>query len=364
MRKRADNLWDYLVSFRNLEQAAKRARLGKRSRDDVARFELELERELISLQRELEEGSYRPGPYRQFLIREPKSRLISCAPFRDRVVHHALCQVIEPHFERGFHPHSYACRVAKGTHAALDRFQALCRKHRWVLTCDVVKYFASIDHQILRQRLERRIADRRCRALLNQIIDGSPVPDEPVAYFRGDDLLTPLTRPRGLPIGNLTSQFFANVYLDAIDQFAARELRCSAYVRYCDDFVLFSDDRSRLLEWRAALSERLSALRLRLHPGKSVVRRTARGVRFLGFRVSPNCRRLARDSVVRFRRRSKRLQRAYARGETSFDEVASSVRGWLAHAAHGDTEALRRDLLEGLVFTQQSSKSEPFGEGS
>jgi retron-type reverse transcriptase len=331
-------------------------------RHDVANFEFSLERELLCLEIELRDQSYRPGAYRQFRVFEPKPRLISRAPFRDRVVHHALCRVIEPLFERSFISQSYACRVGKGTHRALDRFQALARAYRWAMTCDISKFFASIDHQVLLGLMRRKVRDRKCLWLIEEIIDGSPPQDAPRVYFAGDNLFTPLERRRGLPIGNLTSQFFANVYLNPLDHFVERQLRCSAYLRYCDDFVLFSDDVEQLKEWRGQIAVFLEPLRLHLHPEKSIVRRTARGIRFLGFRVYPGRRLLARDNVVRFKRRLRRLGVAYREHSISFHDLDASVRGWIAHARHGDTGALRVKLLGG--FAARRGPRFSLGEGS
>jgi retron-type reverse transcriptase len=347
--KSGRDLYEQVTSFSNLVRAARVARRGKRTRRDVATFEFGLERELLRLQAELRDRSYDPGPYRQFRIFEPKPRLISRAPFRDRVVHHALCRVIEPCFEPSFSQHSYACRVDKGTHRALDRFQALARAHRWALTCDIAKFFPSIDHEVLFGLIRRKIRDEGCLWLVARILESSPPQESPLAYFAGDDLLTPLTRRRGLPIGNLTSQFFSNVYLSPLDHFVQRQLGCRSYLRYCDDFILFSDDPTELRGWRGEVAHFLDRLRLRLHPGKSRVRRTARGIRFLGFRVFPGRRLLAREGVVRFKRRLRRIERDYQRGRVSLEHVVASIRGWVSHAAHGDTGALRAATLHGFV---------------
>jgi retron-type reverse transcriptase len=159
--KRVGNLWETLVSFPNLLRAALKARRGKRHRPNVARFEQELERELCRLQAELRQQIYRPGPYHTFILQETKPRLISAAPFRDRVVHHALCQVLEPIFEPAFVFDSYACRKGKGTHAAVDRFTSFARRYPYVLKCDVQKYFPSVDHGILEELLAHKIKDVR-----------------------------------------------------------------------------------------------------------------------------------------------------------------------------------------------------------
>ncbi len=227
--KRAGGLWEKLISFENLQEAARRAALGKRNRPDVAGFLLEQETELVRLRQHLERGEYRPGPYRQFLVREPKPRVISAAPFRDRVVHHALTQILEPVFERRFSKDSFACRKGFGTHRALERAKEAAARFPYVLKCDVQKYFASIDHEILKELLARVVKCGRTLSLASVIIDGANPQEEAVHYFAGDDLFTPYERRRGLPLGNQTSQFFANVYLNPLDQMVNRELPAIVY---------------------------------------------------------------------------------------------------------------------------------------
>lgn len=237
-----------MTSWDNLLWAYQRAAKGKRGQPNVAAFEHRLEDNLIALQRELRSHSYRPGAYYNFLIHEPKRRVLSAAPFRDRVVHHALCNLIEPIFERSFIHDSYANRVGKGTHRALDRCQQYARRYRYVLQCDVRQFFPSVDHTILRTILWQKVADPEVRQLIDLILHGGAgvlVDEYAMTYFPGDDLLSAL-RLRGLPIGNLTSQFWANCYLNPFDHFVKQELRCRAYQRFVDDFLLFADTKSQL----------------------------------------------------------------------------------------------------------------------
>jgi RNA-directed DNA polymerase len=191
----------------------------------VADFGLDLERQLIALQSELENGEYRPGAYRLFTIYDRKPRVIAAAPFRDRVVHHAVMNLIEPPLDRTFISDSYACRHGKGVHAAVDRYQDWAQSYTYVLKMDVRQYFPSIDHEILKGKLQRRIKDRRVLDLLDRIIDGSPNGHAELCYFAGDDLFTPLERRAGIPIGNLTSQFFANLYLDDVDTLTSNDTK-------------------------------------------------------------------------------------------------------------------------------------------
>ncbi len=342
------HLFPQICSFENLYLAYRAARRSKRSRVEVAGFELDLEANLLQLQAELLSQAYQPGVYRNFYIFEPKRWLVSAAPFRDRVVHHALCRVIEPIWEARFIHHSYACRVGKGTHRALDQCQAWVRQYRYALHGDVVKYFPSIDHQILYSLLARRIADRDTLWLVKSLIDsgaGVQAGETPQSLFPGDDLFA-LLRPRGLPIGNLTSQFWANVFLHELDMYAKQVLKCPAYLRYMDDIALFSDDKDQLHAWKAAIAEFLATcLRLSLHPRKSVVFPTRVGMDFCGFILFADHRRLRRSSIRRFVRRFKRQRQAYRLGLLSFEKMTQSVRCWLVHASHGNTWRLRWRLL-------------------
>lgn len=351
------NLYPQVYDFENLYRAYRKARRGKRGRAEVSRFEARVEDELFRLQDELRSETYQPGRYRHFYIYEPKKRKISAAPFRDRVVHHALVNVIEPIFERKFIFDSYACRVGKGTHRALDRCTQFVRQYRYVLQCDVAKFFPTIDHAILLEILGRTIADRQVMSLCAKIVaSGAGVLDSEreLYWFPGDDLFAPL-RPQGLPIGNLTSQFWANVYLNELDQYIKRQLKCRAYVRYADDLLLFHNDKTVLHAWLADLRE-VAAIRLRLllHPAKCQVFPTATGIPFLGFRHFAAHRRLKRPTVVRFRRRLRRMQAEYAAGKIDSAKIGDSIRSWCAHAAHGNTYRLRNQILRQTVFRPET----------
>ena len=243
---RIDGIWDAVISFENLLRAYRKARRGKRRRPGVAEFGLNLERELLALQRSLHERTYQPGEYRLFTIYERKPRMIAAAPFRDRVVHHAVMQVIEPPLDRMFISTSYACRKGKGVHAAVDRYQTWAQTYRYVLKMDIQQYFHSIDHGLLKDKLRRRIGDASVLDLLDRIIESAPHGTADPDYFSGDDLLTPLDRRTGIPIGNLTSQFFANLYLDDFDQYIKQVLKVRPYLRYVDDMVMLDHDKHRL----------------------------------------------------------------------------------------------------------------------
>lgn len=350
--KTAKHLYPQIVSFDNLWLAFKGAARGKRSHWDVSTFEYDLEGNLLDLQAELQTQTYQPGPYRSFRIFDPKPRLISAAPFRDRVVHHALCNIIEPHFERRFIFDSYANRVGKGTHAALDRAQKFAQRYRYVLKCDLKHFFPTIDHALLHDQLARVIADAPTRWLIDQILSsGAEIHRAEVEphYFRGDDLWAAL-RPRGLPIGNLTSQFWANVYLNPLDHFIKRELKCPGYVRYVDDLLLFADDKPTLQQWRQAVIDFAATLRLTLHEPQAAVFPVDTGIPFLGWRVYPDHFRLKRRNGLLFQRRLARAMQQLAAGELSLLDLNVMIQGWIAHVAHGQTWDLRRALLSSVII--------------
>lgn len=342
-----DNLYPTLTTYENLFLAFKKAARGKRGLVPVAEFAFDEDENLFTLQDELQAKTYQPGPYRSFYIRDPKRRLVSAAPFRDRVVHHALCNVIEPIFERTFIGDSYANRLGKGTHAALDRAQGFAKAHPYVLQCDLRQCFPSLDHQILRAILARKLHDDDMLWLCDQILNsGEGVLEEEydMVYFPGDDIFA-ANRPRGLPIGNLTSQFWANVYLNELDQFIKRRLHVRAYVRYVDDFLLFSGDKAELWAWKRALVDYLASLRLTLHERESTVYPTATGIPFLGLRLYPGHRLLKRKNGVAFQKRFLKWRKQVRRGELEMGKLRERVQGWVAHAQNADTWGLRRSLL-------------------
>ena len=335
--KRVGDLWRQLTGFANLLAAAEAAASGKRRRPDVALFRINQEWEIMRLQRELCDGSYTPGPYREFKVLDPKPRVISAAPFRDRVVHHALTQVLEPIFERRFSRDSYACRKGLGTHRALAVAKA------GISGC----------------MLERVVKCRPTLELAARIIDGFQQSEDHMAYFPGDDLFTPHERHRGLPLGNQTSQFFANVYLDHLDQRMAREWRPVHYARYVDDLVAFHDDKAFLTDLRAAIVEELDSVRLTLHERKSRVYQCAEGLTFLGWRLFPWRFRLARRNVIGFARRLAGMHRAHRDGNLKMDRVTASVKAWVGHARHGHTVGLRRSLFRRYSFRKRRAGTRP-----
>lgn len=333
--RRAKGLFDQLVRFDNLHLAARKAFRGKKDRGSVALFYFGMENELIQLQEELIERTYRPRPYRMFEIREPKVRKISSSDFRDRVVHHAICNLLEPILEGRAIYDSYACRVGKGTHLAIKRCQTFTRRRGYFLKCDIRKYFESIDRVILKRLLRRVVKDGEFLSLLDMIVDHQ-VPNTPPQ--------------KGLPIGNLTSQHFANFYLGELDHFLKDRLGLKCYLRYMDDFICFSEDKDELHQILAEIRSFLSSrLELALKEKITRIAPVTEGVPFLGFRIFPGVIRLQRENLIRFRRKIKRKEVAYQAGKQDSDELLKSINSMIAHISHADvTRLLRRDFERSL----------------
>jgi len=340
-------LLNEVTNWDNLLLAFHKAAKGKRSKDYVAKFEFDMADKLLELQRLLVSGEYQPGAYHHFHISQPKRRLISAAPFADRVVHHAMCQVIEPVFDASFIPTSYANRKGKGTHAAIERFQLYCRQYKYVLRADIQQHFASIDHENLKSILSKQLRDTSLDRLIDKILDRGPNSDQfdyQMQWFNGDDLLA-LCRPRGLPIGNLTSQFWSNCYLNPFDHFVKRELGCKPYLRYVDDFALFSNDKLALLNWRQAMIDRLTTFRLKLHESSCQVTPVEHGIPWLGMVIYPNKRKLKARKARYATKHLSSKYKSWKKGEVSFAELDASVKGWVNHANHADTWNLRKTVL-------------------
>jgi retron-type reverse transcriptase len=340
--KTYNNLFPEIYSFDNLHDAYVRARRGKRHQADVLRFEQNLEGELIQLQNELIWREYETGPYRRFHVHEPKKRLVAALPFRDRVVQHSLIAAIEPIWESRFIDQSYACRPGRGVHRGADKAQQWLREVRathgrvYALKADVAGYFASIDHDVLRTQLERRIACRPTLYLLLGIIE---------------------TWHPGLPIGNLTSQLCANIYLHDFDVFAKQHVGARRYMRYMDDWLIVDHDKARLHAQRRVLEDWLhDNLRLQLNNKTQIFPvspRHGRGLDFLGYRIWPTHRKIRKNSVKRMQKKLRALERRYAAGDIDLVDIEPVIQSWVAHASHASSYQIRRAVLERAVFKRQ-----------
>lgn len=339
-----DNLYPQIYDFGNLYEAYLKARRGHRYDPDVLVFSSNRESELIQLQNELIWKTYQTGQYRRFYVHDPKTRLVAALPFRDRVLHHALCNVIEPLFERKYIYDSYACRKGKGTHAGANRVTDFLRRASeiwdkpYCLKCDISQYFPSVRHSTLLAIIRRTIACEDTLWLIQEILSSWVDTNDP--------------DPRGLPIGNLTSQLWANVYLDQLDHFVKEVLREPYYVRYMDDFVIIHGSKAELWQVKREIEGFLdSKLGLKLN-GKTGIFPISHGIDFLGYRIWPDHRLLRKRSTKRIKRALRHFQKLYAQGTIDFDRINATVQSWLGHATHADSFGFRKKLLEAFVLTK------------
>lgn len=279
--------FDQVVAPSNLWAAWREFERGKRRRPDVAAFGLDAERHVLALAGALNAGTWRPAGYRLLRVRDPKRRLVSAAPVRDRVVHRALYRVVAPWWDRSFIAHSYACIEGRGAHRALLTFRRRCRRYGYVLGLDMARYFYRIDRERLRGLLSRRLPEPGIRRLVDRILESGS------GLYRRPEVVSwlgwsgPGEPGRGLPIGNLTSQWWGNLYLDGADHYAKRVLGVASYQRYMDDMALFGDDAAALVEARDALGRWLGERRrLELKDPDARPVRADRDHAYLGYRVS------------------------------------------------------------------------------
>jgi len=341
--KTFNNLWCQITCFENLFEAYKEARKGKRYRDDVLNFSYNLEENLINLQNKLLWKLWRPGKFRSFYVYDPKKRLIQAPPFQDRVVHHALVKIIEPLFERKFIYDSYACRKGKGIHAATLRLQAFLRraKRNWrnvyVLKADISKYFPSINHNRLIQIIARTIRDKNTLWLCERII-------KDCGY-----------EVKGIPVGALTSQLFANIYLDQLDHYLKDDLGIKYYLRYMDDFVILERAKPELRELLYRIEEFLACKLLLCFNPKTSISPTNKGVDFAGYRTWATHILPRKRNVKRARRRLKKLARLYSRKLIPLEEFKASLMSFLGYIKHCCGCKTLKEILHELVLIRRSS---------
>jgi len=341
--------YEILCSYENLERSFKGARKGKTNKNYVIEFEQRLKENLLQLRTELLMQTYDPQPLVTFILRDPKTRKISKSAFRDRVVHHAICNIIEPHFDKRFIHDSYANRLGKGTLNAIKRFDKFKRKvsknntkECYVLKADIKSYFDTVNHKILLQILGKRIKDERRLWLIRKIFDNHHCQD----------------KNKGMPLGNLTSQFFANVYLNEFDQFIKHKLRTKYYIRYVDDFVILHPSKRLLFDYKNKIDQYLrKKLDLRLHPDKSKVLKLEKGIEFLGFRIFYHHKLLARKNLQRFKRNMEITKSEYRNGKIERETIIEKFEGWLSYATNANTYKLRRTLTRKFNYSFPSQCS-------
>ncbi|HPC37610.1 MAG TPA: reverse transcriptase/maturase family protein [Candidatus Paceibacterota bacterium] len=332
-----NNIWD----FQNLLKSYYAARKRKNDKDYVINCEWNLERELLEIKKEIQEKNYQPSVYQKFFVSDPKRRLVYVASFRDRIVHHALCNIIEPIFDKGFIFDSYACRKNKGTHRAVMRLKNFLRSlyfkcgsdNFYILKCDVRKFFDSVDKEILFALIKKKIKDKDVLWLIKKILDSTE-------------------GSKGIPIGNLTSQLFANIYLNELDQFVKHNLRIKYYARYMDDFVVLSNDKKQLKIWREFIKEFLAnSLRLDLHPQKQEIFPARIGVDFLGFHIFYS-HILIRKSMIR------RFWKKFKKGRLD----NKSFWSYLGHLEFADWWGFKKKIENKMPFVYNQSFCNFYGQ--
>lgn len=340
------NLFQQIVSSENLFAAWDKFRVDKRHKKDVQVFEFKLEQNIFQLHRDLTTKQYRHQPYTGFYIRDPKVRHIHKASARDRILHHAVFQVLNPIFDKTFIPASFSCRVGKGVHKGVLEMERMIRAESrnftrpcFALKCDVQKFFDSVDHQIMLSILRKKIIDLDTLWLLSEIV-GSFSTKQANLFDR-----------QGLPIGNLTSQLFANIYMNELDQFVKNELRLKCYARYTDDFVITSTNEQYLEEAVNPIQTFLkSKLGLELHPRKIIIRKLHLGIDFLGYIVFRHHRLLRTKTKQRIFRKLRKRIHEYKNGLVENLALEQSLQSYLGVLSHANTYRLGQQLKNQFWF--------------
>ena len=356
--KRYNNIYSKIFDFENLYLAYLEARKGKRYRHDVMRFTANLEENLITIQNELIYKTYKVGRYNEFFVHDPKKRLIMSLPFRDRVVQWAIYRQLNPLFDKRYISTSYGCRNGGGAHRAVKKLKEYLRAQpgtAYVLKMDVSKYFYRINHDVLMGILRSMIKDEDVLWLLGTIINsdhdfGIEVDDWDYTGERLSNV--------GMPIGNLSSQMFANLYLNEADHFAKQVLGCKHYIRYMDDIVIVDTDKKRLREVLKKMDDFLTFhLALKLN-NKTCIRTETQGVDFCGYRVWRTHIRLRKKSALKMKKHIKFLQREFSRGRIKTDRFRNSLMSYLGMMSHCDSFSLKNKLMQNVLLTKGGGKHE------
>ena len=322
-------MFEQIISFENLLLAYKRASKAKHDRIYIQEYEYNLEYNLFDLQKRLRNETFEWGNYHSFFVYEPKKRHISAAPFEDRIVHHAIHNYIEPLFERNFIDHSCACRKGKGTHKGLLYTFSLVKKNKYYLKCDISKYFDSINGAILYKLLKKEISDEKLLRLLKRLIASGSISNREGQQRLGFLRSELNDNNHGVPIGNLTSQLFANIYLNELDKYVINKLGFNSYLRYMDDFVLFANTKNELWQALKKIDRFISTkLKLKLHPHKVNVAPVLCGIDFLGYKTYPKKIFLRQRNLHRFYRRQKN-QALDLVGGRNLDSIKHSIASFL-----------------------------------
>jgi len=344
-------LYKQLYSIGNLNLAFRRARKGKSKKNYVINFESNLERNMAILQRDLRLKIYRPNKLKKFIIRDPKTRIIHSSIFRDRIVHHAIVNILNPIYEKIFIYDSFASRRFKGTHTAVKRFEYFVNKvslngrkikkpfnnnsiKGYILKADIKHYFATIDHEVLLNIVKKKIKDDDLIWLIRITL----------ANFKTSE------NGKGLPLGNYTSQFFANIYLNRLDYFVKHRLKANCYIRYVDDFVILHKDKRILLRYKSKIEKYIKFLKLELHPDKSEIYALRNGITFLGYRIFYHYRLLRKRNINHFIKKFNDKIDIYRRGEMNNEELKGFLDGWNGYSSFANTYNFNKKLKKLLLL--------------
>jgi len=347
-----DNLYPEIYNTGNLILAWRKARKHKTKKDYVVKFEADLQNNLLKLHEELKNQKYKPEQLKTFILRDPKTRKISKSAFRDRIVHHALVRIIEPIFDKTFIYDSCANRIGKGNLFALKRFEQFVRKvsrngkinggfnnnqiKGYCLKADIKHYFQEVNHEILLNIIKRKVKDKKVIWLIEQILNNT---SNSFAPPERNDFL----HKNGMPLGNLTSQFFANVYLNELDYFVKHKLKAKYYIRYVDDFVILHNSKEQLENWKIEIDRFLKdKLKLELHPQKSKIISLSHRIDFVGFRNFWHYKLLRKRNI----RKMLSKVEDYKQGKITKEKLLDSFQGFNAYAKWADTLHLRRRIVK------------------
>lgn len=341
MPKKINNCFDDKLTFEKLMQAHYRAKKHKTYKPEIIKYELNLENNIINLLNSIKNKTYSLGKYHTFKIFEPKERMIKALPYKDRIVHQwYIEEFIKPYIVPRFIDSSFACIDNKGTHMAVEKVQKNLQIFKrnygdfWILKCDIKKFFYSINPDILFNILKRYINDKKLLEFTKLLIFDNRESDEKV----------------GIPIGNYTSQYFANIYLNELDQYLKRELKVSSLVRYMDDFIILAKTKSECILLKKQISSFLSKkLELELNQ-KSKYYPSKMGVNFCGYRIFPTHRLLRLDSKKKIKRKVRIWNKQYHNNCLDIDHALQSINSWLGHTSHSNSHNLEKKILGSCDF--------------
>jgi len=340
------SLYEEIYSMENLYLASKKAMKGKKSNSTVAKFWFYEDEKLATIHKRLKNRAYKFGRYTEFTINDNTvMRKISAAPFEDRVVHHAIMNVIEPLFEQSFIYDTYANRKGKGTLSALRRAKYYANKYEYVLKIDIKKYFPSIDHEILIEMLAKKVPCEETMKLLEMLVKNSNRQEDAFFFFEGDTLLSPYERRKGIPLGNLTSQFFGNWYLNEFDHYVKEKLKVKGYIRYVDDMTFFSNSKEFLEDLVVVVDAYLAKFRLRVHPHKTLLQKSNDGLLFLGHKVYGTHFRLTLKAVKRGRKNLKKVKYEYRYNKIDLQQAKNRIFGSIGFFKMGKNSCMIDELL-------------------